>query len=86
MNPSSNLIRNSNNETNFPHKLSLNNAYVSQIRQAFANSSSAIITFSKFQLSKMIQSRGFLTDITGITGITSGLDDFVNFPFKFLIS
>ena len=31
----------------------------------------------------MIQSGGFLTDISGIT---SGLDNFVNFPFKVLES
>ena len=39
LNPSSNLIRNSNDETNFPHKLLLTNTQVSRLRKAFANCS-----------------------------------------------
>ena len=45
MNLSSNLIGNSNNETNFPHKLLLTNTQVSKIRKAFGNGSSANIKF-----------------------------------------
>ena len=48
------------NETNFPHKLLLTNRQVSNLRKAFANHSSADIKLSKTQLSKMIQSGGFL--------------------------
>ena len=48
------------NETNFPHKLLLTNRQVSNLRKAFANNSSIDIKLSKTQLSKMIQSGGFL--------------------------
>ena len=58
LNLSTNLIRNSHDETNFPHKLLLTNTQVSKICKAFANGSSANIKFSKTQLSKMIQSGG----------------------------
>ena len=47
-------------ETNFPHKLSLTNRQVENLRKAFANKSSTDIKLSKTQLSKMIQSGGFL--------------------------
>ena len=83
LNLSSNFIGNSKDETHFPHKLSLTDTEVSKIRRAFANGFSANIKFSKTQLSKMIQLGGFLTDISTIT---SGLDYFVNFPFKVLES
>ena len=55
---SSNMI--GDNETNFPHKLLLTNRQVSNLRKAFANHLSADIKLSKTQLSKMIQSGGFL--------------------------
>ena len=45
LNLSSNLIGNSNYETNLPHKLILTNTQVSKIRKAFANGSSANIKF-----------------------------------------
>ena len=54
LNLSSNLIGNSNDETNFSHKLLLTDTQVSKIRKAFANGSSANIKFSKTQLPKMI--------------------------------
>ena len=57
---SPNMIGDSNDETNFPHELLLTDRQVSSIRKAFANNSSADIKFSKTQLSKMIQSGGFL--------------------------
>ena len=47
-------------ETNFPHKLLLTNRQVANLRKAFANNSSADIKLSKTQLSKMIQSGGFI--------------------------
>ena len=47
LNLSSNLIRNSNDEINFPHKLLLTDTQVSKIRKAFANTPSANIKFSK---------------------------------------
>ena len=63
LNLSSNLIGNSNNETNFPQKLSLTDTQVSKIRKALAYGTSANIKFSKTQLSKMIQSGGNLADL-----------------------
>ena len=62
---SSNMIGNSNNEINFPHKLLLTNRQVANIRKAFANYSSADIKLSKTQVSKMIQSGGFLGRLLG---------------------
>ena len=47
-------------ETNFPHKLLLTNRQVANLRKAFANYLSTDIKLSKTQISKMIQSRGFL--------------------------
>ena len=60
---SSNMI--GDNETNFPHKLLLTNRQVSNLRKAFANNSSIDIKLSKTQLSKMIQSGGFLSRLLG---------------------
>ena len=48
------------NETSFPHKLLLTNRQVSNLRKVFANNSSIDIKLSQSQLSKMIQSGGFL--------------------------
>ena len=53
------------NETNFPHKLLLTNRQVSNLRKGFANHLSADIKLSKAQLSKMIQSGGFLGRLLG---------------------
>ena len=60
---SSNMI--GDNETYFPHKLSLTNRQVSNLRKAFANQLSADIKLPKTQLSKMIQSGGFLGRLLG---------------------
>ena len=54
------MIGESNDESNFPHKLLLPNRQVLKIRKAFANNSPADIKFSKTQLSKMVQLVGFL--------------------------
>ena len=62
---SSNMVGNSNDNTNFPHKLLLTNMQVANIRKAFAKNTSADIKLSKTQLSKMIQSRGFLGRLLG---------------------
>ena len=67
LNLSSNLIRNSNDEISFPHKLLLTDTQVSKICKAFATGSSANIKFSKTELSKMMQSGGILGDL--IVGI-----------------
>ena len=57
------MIRNSDNETNFLHKLSLTNRQVANLRKGIANYLSADSKLSKTQLSKMIQLGGFLDRI-----------------------
>ena len=57
------MVSNSNDNTNFPHELLLTNRQVANIRKAFANHSSIDIKLSKTQLSKMIQSGGFLGNL-----------------------
>ena len=61
----SNMTGNSNDETNFLHKLLLTNRQVVNIRKAFANYLSTNIKLSKTQLLKMIQSGGFLRKLLG---------------------
>ena len=61
---SSNMI--GRNETNFLHKLLLNNRQVANLRKAFANYLSTDIKLLKTQLSKMIQSLGFLGRLLGL--------------------
>ena len=50
---SSNIVRDSNDETSFPHRLSLTNGHVPNLRKAFANGSTASIKLSKKQLHKI---------------------------------
>ena len=59
------LIGDSNNEAHSPHELLLTGRQVSSICKAFLNNSSVDIKFSKTQLSKMIQSGGFLGKLLG---------------------
>ena len=54
----SNMI--GDNETNFPHIFLLTNKQVTNLRKAFANNLSTDIKLSETQLSKIIQSGGFL--------------------------
>ena len=60
-----NMVDNSNDNTNFPHELLLTNKQVENIRKAFANHLSTDIKLSKTQLSKMVQSGGFLGRLLG---------------------
>ena len=60
---SSGMVGNSNDNTNFPHKLLLTNRQVSNILKAFANNLSTDGKFSKTQLLKMSQSGGFLGNL-----------------------
>ena len=62
---SSNMVSNSNDNTNFPDELLLTHRQVANICKAFANHSSIDIKLSKAQLSKMIQSGGFLGNLLG---------------------
>ena len=59
------MVGNSNDNTNFPHELILTNRQVENIRKAFDNHLSTDIKLSKTQLSKMIQSGGFLGRLLG---------------------
>ena len=62
---SSNMIGNSDDETNFTHKLLLTNRQVANLCRAFANHLSNDIKFSKTQLSNMIKSRQFFGRLLG---------------------
>ena len=69
---SSNMVSNSNDNTKFPHELLLTNRQVANIRKSFAKNTliknviKKIDTkLSKTQLSKMIQSGGFLGNLLG---------------------
>ena len=61
------MVGNSNDNTNFnfPNELLLTNRQVANIRKAFAKNTSTDIKLSKTQLSKMIQSGGFLGKLLG---------------------
>ena len=62
---SSNMIGNSDDNTNFPHELLLTNRQVSNLRKAFSKNTSTDIKLSNSQLSKMIQSGRFLRKLLG---------------------
>ena len=62
---SSNMVGNSDDETNFPHNLLSTNRQVAGLRKAFANYLSTDIKLSKTQLSKMMQSEGILGRLLG---------------------
>ena len=62
---SSNMIDNSDDENNFPHKLLLTNRQDANLRKAFANYLSSDIKLSKTQLSKMTHLGGFLGKLLG---------------------
>ena len=61
----SNMIGNSDDNTNFPHELLLTNRQVANLRKAFAKNTSTDIMLPKTQLSKMVQSGGFLGTLLG---------------------
>ena len=62
---SSNMVGNINDNTNFPHEFLLTITQVENIRKVFAKNASTDIKLSKTQLSKMIQSGGFLGRLLG---------------------
>ena len=71
---SSNMIGNSNDEANFSNKIVLIDGQVSKLRMALAIKLSTNINLSKTQLSKVIQSGGFLGKLSGSllkTGVPS---------------
>ena len=53
----SNMVGNSNNESNFAHKLLLTNRQILSLRKAFANHTSVDIKLSKAQLTEMQKGR-----------------------------
>ena len=55
----------SDDETNFSYNLLITDGQVSHLRKAFSNNSSTDIKLSKTQLSKTIQSGGFLGKLLG---------------------
>ena len=59
------MIGNSDDETNFSHKLLLTNGQVENHRKDWANYLSADIKLSKTQLSKIIESSRFLGKLLG---------------------
>ena len=63
-NLSSNTIGNSNDETNFPHKLLLTNTQASSLCKVFANNWSSNLILSKSQ-NEIGQWRGFLVTLLG---------------------
>ena len=54
---SSNMIGNSDDEPNFPHKLLLTNRKVANLRKSFANHTSTDVKLSKAELTKMQKGR-----------------------------
>ena len=62
---SSNVVGDSNEENNCPHRLLLTITQVSKLRKTFANNSSTNIKLSKTQLHKIGQSGGFLGRFLG---------------------
>ena len=56
---SSNMVSNSNDNTNFPHELLLTKRQVANIRKAFAKNTSIDIKLSKTQLSKRYNQEDF---------------------------
>ena len=67
------MIGNSNDETNFPHKLLLTDTQVSKICKAFSNGLSSNVKFSKTQLSKIVQLGGVLHSIPIFGNILSSV-------------
>ena len=59
------MIADSDDKINFPHELLLTNRQVSNLGKVFTDKSSTDIKLSKTQISKMIQSGGFLGRLLG---------------------
>ena len=78
---SSNMIGNSDDETNFPHKLLLTNRQVANLCKDFADYLSVNVKSSKTKLSRMIQSGGFLDKLLGPL-LKTGFDEKCNSTFS----
>ena len=80
---SSDMIGNSDDETNFPHKLLVTNRQVTNLRKAFASHTSTDIKLSKAQLTKM-QKGGFLRFLAPLLKSGLSLLKFVIKPLRML--
>ena len=78
-----NIVSNSNNESNFPHKLLLTNRQILSLGKAFANHASVDIELSKAKLTKM-QKGGFLKFLMPLLKSGSPLLKFVVKPLGIL--
>ena len=65
LNLSLNIIGNSTNDTNFPHRSLLANTQVSRLLKVFAYNASGNLKLSKTQLHKIRQSGGYLDRLLG---------------------
>ena len=74
------MIGDSNYKGSFPHELLLTDRQVSNNRKAFANNSSVDIKFAKTQLSKMIQSGGFLGKLPLVKNVITPIAKSVLIP------
>ena len=59
------MVCNSDDDTNFPHKILLANRRVANLRKAFANYLSTDIKLSKTELFKMVQWGGYFGRLLG---------------------
>ena len=66
LNLSSNMIGNSNEKNNFPHKLFLADTQVSRLCKVFEYGWSAKIKFLKTYFFKLIQPRGIIVVLIGV--------------------
>ena len=89
------MIGNSDNETNFPHKLLLADRQVANLRRVFANHKKTDIKLSKTDLLKMIQLGGFVGRLLGpllrtglplIKNLIQPLANSVLIPLELIIS
>ena len=69
LNHLSNVIGNSNDETNLVHNLSLANRQVSRLCKVFANNLPTNIKYSKTRLSKMVLLGRFIFDLMSPLGL-----------------
>ena len=85
LNLSSNMTDNSNDETNFLHELVLTDSHVSRFRKTFANNLSATTKLWKPELSKIIQSGGFIFNLLNVLVSPLNGSNFLKNLYKELI-
>ena len=85
LNLSSNMTDNSNDETNFLHELVLTDSHVSRFRKTFANNLSATTKLWKPELSKIVQSGGFIFNLLNVLVSPLNGSNFLKNLYKELI-